>query len=141
MRGGSEGSTRAGRFGAWVVLAAVSAAGGCAGKSSSDTRGAARAACFPPCLANLVKRCPLTGACQADLEPNPAVKALGESNGVATCFASGEKERTATNDSDLDVVYVKDPAGKECYEVVGSGTPGVEVFDVSVGGQLVGVLS
>jgi hypothetical protein len=100
-----------------------------------------RAACYPTCLGDLVARCPLVSACTVNLEHGSDVPLPGESSGVATCFSTGERERTATNADNFAVVYVKDAAGNECYAAVGNQSPGIETWDLSVGGQLFGSLT
>jgi hypothetical protein len=135
-----------GRRGTWVAIASlgflVVGCGGtpAGGGGSSGAKGAMRAACYPPCLATLVARCPLVSACKANLEPED-IGLLGESRGVAACFSSGEREREATDDFGFSDVYVKSPDGKECYAAVGDQSPGVETWDLSVGGQLFGQLT
>ena len=110
------------------------------GGAGNET-GPMRAACYPPCLANLVKRCPLVSGCKANLEASSSVPLPGESMGVATCFSTGERERSATDAADHAVVYVKAPDGSECYAAVGDQSPGIETWDLSVGGQLFGSLT
>jgi hypothetical protein len=111
------------------VLFATSTCG-----NSGDGGGSARAACFPPCLANLVKRCPLTSACQVNLEPSSSAANPGESPGVATCFSSGEREREASDEvTNRDLVYVKAADGSECYEVSGRN----DEWDVSANGVFI----
>ncbi len=125
---------------ALASLVAMLGAGGCGGGAKNGT-GALRAACYPPCLANLVARCPLVGACVANLETDNGVALPGESGGVATCFSTGERERTATNFVGYEAVYVKAPDGSECYAAIGDQRPGVETWNLSVGGELFGELT
>lgn len=136
-----ETSTTGGTGGTSGTGAGGNGAGGTGGNGSSNGTAAMRAACYPPCLADLVERCPLVSACQADLEPSSSVPLPGESMGVATCFSSGERERQATNADNQAVVYVKAADGSECYAAVGDQSPGIETWDLSMGGQLFGSLS
>src|SRR6266545_4169719 len=79
------------------ATAAVTALG-CGDSAPRDQR---RVACYPPCLAALVERCPLVTACTVREEPDPTIgEARGETAGVATCFTSGEKMRTAVGLAD-----------------------------------------
>jgi hypothetical protein len=127
--------------GAGTTGAGGNGTGGTAGNGASNGTAAMRAACYPPCLADLVKRCPLVSACQADLETSSSVPLPGESMGVAACFSSGERERQATDSDNHAVVYVKATDGSECYAAVGDQSPDVETWDLSVGGQLFGSLT
>jgi hypothetical protein len=115
-------------------------AGGAGGTAGSETA-AMRAACYPPCLANLIQLCPLLGACTANAEPSSSVALPGESQGAAICFASGERERNAVSGDSFQVVYVKAPDGSECYAAVGVVAPASETWDLSAGGQLFGELT
>ncbi len=58
---------------------------------NSDNAVAARVACYPPCLANLVQHCPLLAACNVEIETDPSITNANLNQGVATCFAAGEK--------------------------------------------------
>src|SRR4029079_14783404 len=51
-------------------------------------------------------------------------------------FSSGERERTATDRFYFSVVYVKAADGSDCYAAVGDQSPGIETWNLSVGGQL-----
>jgi hypothetical protein len=139
-----------------TLLAAASsvallAMGGCGGGAKTGTdggadhgaaggAGAARAACYPPCLANLVERCPLVSACTDNVEPNVQVGGPGESPGVAACFSTGEKVRSAAT-ADHDLIYVKAPDGTDCYAAAGDRGAAVETWELSVGDQPVGTLT
>src|SRR5687767_6356116 len=80
---------------AMVAVAAVTVLGGCGSSmvngdggpggpegGQSSVTAAMRAACYPPCLANLVKRCPLVSSCLVNLESDINVPLPGESDGV-----------------------------------------------------------
>jgi len=129
----------------WVVLAALLTPAGCGGSgtpvSATGVTAARRAACYPSCLSRLVERCPLINACTANFETSSSVPPLGESDGIAICFSDGEREREATDINDHAVVYVKAADGAECYAAVGDQQPGIESWDLSVGGQLFGYLT
>ena len=89
---------------------------GCGGGTSA---GDTRAACYPPCLANLVKKCPLVSACMVEIQSyNPDIPDPMQNNGVGVCFADGEKEWSTSNSVSLDIEYVETADGSECYEVV-----------------------
>jgi hypothetical protein len=115
---------------AFVATAAV--AGACGEAAPREQR---RAACYPPCLAAVVERCPLVAGCTVGEEPDSAVgEARGETQGVATCFASGEKMRYGTSLADgAEHHPVKASDGSLCYEAVGT-FPRYEIF---VGTELV----
>jgi hypothetical protein len=114
---------------------------GADGGATGTETAAQRAACYPPCLANLIEVCPLIGACTADAEPSGSVALPGETQGSAICFASGERERNAISGDSFAVVYVDAPDGSECYAAVGEVGPAGEIWDLSAGGQLFGELT
>jgi hypothetical protein len=121
-------------------------AGGTSGQGAGGTggglTGAIRAACYPPCLANLVTRCPLVSTCLSSLESSSSVPLPGESDGVAACYSTGERQRLATDVYDHAVVYVKAPDGSECYAAVREAvSTTTETWALSVGGQLFGYLT
>jgi hypothetical protein len=118
-----------------VAALAVVTALACGDSTPRDQR---RVACYPPCLAALVERCPLVTACTVREEPDPTIgEARGETAGVATCFASGEKMRTAAGLADgAEHHPVTAGDGTLCYEAIGT----FPRYDIYVGGELAAAL-
>lgn len=124
------------------LVASLGVGGGCGGsKPGTGNVVATRAACYPPCLADLVARCPLIGECTTNVEPSRTVPLPGETRGDATCFASGERLRNATDAFDHAMVYVKAPDGSECYAAIGNRSPTAEAWDLSIGARHVAALT
>jgi hypothetical protein len=87
--------------------------------SGGDSLGDTRAACYPPCLANLVKKCPLVSACMVNIQKyNPDISDPMQTDGVSACYADGEKVWDTFTTTTDEIVYVETPDGAECYEVV-----------------------
>jgi len=122
-------------FGGAIALGALLIS--CNGDSN---RVAARVACYPPCLASIVQYCPMLSACQLSGEMNMQIPNRDVRNGIATCFASGEKQWSATNATTGDSYFVvKRADGGECYTVISA--PGSATYTISVGGQTIAVLA
>jgi hypothetical protein len=113
-----------------VLLGCVLLPIGCGG----DNAVAARVACYPDCVARIVERCPLISLCNVQNELNMSIPNEDVSQGVATCFASGEKVWQATNVTSGDsYVVVKHADGTECYSAISLGSSGR--YTISVGAR------
>ena len=111
----------------------------CASGCNGENAVAARVACYPPCLANLVQHCPLLGACNVESEADPLISNANLNQGVAACFAAGEKLWEATGPvTGDDYIVVKRSDGGECYTATSAGSS--LSYTISFGGQAVAQL-
>lgn len=117
----------------WVVVALAGVAA--CGDGDARPRGERRAACYPPCFAAVIERCPLVGSCTVSEESDASIgQSLSETPGVATCFESGERMRFATSVGDgLDHYHVTASDGSACYAAIGRFPD----WDIFVDGALV----
>jgi len=127
------------KLGARGAAFALVAMVGCASSSETATEARAKAACYPPCLADVVAACPMVGQCTQGAEPDATVARTGESAGVAICYASGEKSRT-TSSSTSSIVYVKAADGTPCYTVTSTAAAPND-YTVTVAGQVVATVT
>lgn len=124
------------------AVALVSACVACtlaAGCNSGRNRVAERVSCYPACLADIVQLCPMLGACELTAGTNTQIPNADVQNGVAACFASGEKKWEATNATSADrTIVVKHASGVECYTAISQG--GSMRYTISFGGQTIAEL-
>jgi hypothetical protein len=100
---------------------------------------ASRVACYPPCLVQIVQHCPMVSACNVQTETDPDIPNPELRSGVAACFASGERQWTATNATTGDsYTVVKQASGRECYTAIKAA--GSMTYAISVAEQALGVL-
>ena len=111
------------------ALAALVVVAACGSDGDSRSRAERRAACYPPCLAEVIARCPLVDVCTVSEEADASIgQSLGETPGVATCFDSDERMRFGTSIADaVEHRHVKASDGSVCYEVTGQ-FPDYDIF-------------
>jgi hypothetical protein len=107
---------------------------------NNDNAVAARVACYPACLVQVVQHCPMLSACNVQMETDLAIPNPDLRSGFAACFASGEREWSATNAKTGDsYTVVKQANGRECYTAISAA--GSRQYAISVGGQPLAVLN
>jgi hypothetical protein len=100
---------------------------------------AERVSCYPACLADIVQLCPMVSDCEMAEGTNAQLPNADVRNGVAACFASGEKRWQATNATSADhYIVVKHASGAECYTAISQGA--AMRYTITVGGQTVAEL-
>jgi hypothetical protein len=123
--------TRAGQAALAVFVCALLPVA-CGGENRIE----ARVACYPGCLALILQRCPLISSCNVAPGTDQEISDPDLRQGVATCFASGERMWQATNATSGDsTIVVKHADGTECYTAISAGSAGS--YAISVGGQAV----
>lgn len=106
---------------------------------SGRNKVAERVSCYPACLADLVQLCPMISDCEMTDGTNAQISNADLRNGVAACFASGEKSWQAINATSADrYVVVKHASGAECYTAISQGA--AMRYTITAGGQTVAEL-
>jgi len=120
-----------------LSLAATAGANGC---GSGDGAAAQREACYPPCVAHLMSRCPLVSTCTVEIvHYNPDISDPIEDDGVAACYADREKTWDTQDAAGNDVTYVEAADGSLCYQV--TATDRSTVYTMYTGGTIAAVFN